>query len=111
MIRQISPKTSESIDHDPESDLAALELWPDEPDPEPRETSVWRGALAIAVTGAGVIALLSVMLLQSGYRIAAALWIWIGLPLVLATAAVRISAGRLRQDPSRHLAADVDATR
>jgi predicted signal transduction protein with EAL and GGDEF domain len=52
------------------------------------------------VTGAGVIALLSVMLLQSRYRIAAALWIWIGLPVVLAAAAaVRISAGQLRQDP------------
>jgi predicted signal transduction protein with EAL and GGDEF domain len=71
---------------------------PDEPDLGPGGMSVWLGALVIALTGVAVIVLLGVTLLQSGYRIASALWIWIGLPLVLAvTAAVRISAGRLRQ--------------
>jgi predicted signal transduction protein with EAL and GGDEF domain len=110
MISPTSPKTSESTDHDPESDFAVLDLWPDEPDLGPG-VSVWLGALVIALTGVAVIVLLSVTLLQSGYRIARALWIWIGLPLVLAvTAAVRISAGRLRQAPSRHVGADVDAT-
>jgi hypothetical protein len=110
MISPTSPKTHESIDRDPESDFAELDLWPNEPDLGPG-ISVWLGALVIALTPVAVIVLLSVTLLQSGYRIASALWIWIGLPLVLAvTAAVRVSAGRLRQAPSRHVGADVDAT-
>jgi hypothetical protein len=112
MISQISPQTSESIEHDPELDFAIPDLWPDEPDPDPRETSVWGGALFIALTSVGVIVLLGVALFQTGYRVVATSWIWIGLPVVrAAAAAVRISARRLRQAASRHVVADVGATR
>jgi predicted signal transduction protein with EAL and GGDEF domain len=49
------------------------------------------------VTGVATIVLLSAAVLQTAYHAALLLWIWFGLPLVLAVAAaVRISAGRLR---------------
>ena len=51
------------------------------------DASVWRGAIAIAVTGVAAIALLSVIVFQGGYFAVAALWIWLGLALLLAAAA------------------------
>jgi NADP-dependent 3-hydroxy acid dehydrogenase YdfG len=53
------------------------------------------GALAVTIAGVATIALMGVTLLQTGYRALAAIWIALGLPLVLlAAAAVRLSAGR-----------------
>jgi hypothetical protein len=76
---------------------AVLNLWPAEPDPSSDEAPLWRGAAAIAIAGVATIVLLSVVILESGYRAIAALWILVGSPLVLlAAAAVRFSAGRLR---------------
>jgi hypothetical protein len=74
---------------------AVLNRWPPESDFDPDRSS-WRGALAVTIAGVATIALLGVIILQTGYRALAAIWIALGLPLVLpAAAAVRFSAGRL----------------
>jgi hypothetical protein len=75
---------------------AVLNLWPPESNLDPEGQSLWRGALAIAIAGVATIALLGVLILQIGHGALAAIWMAVGLPLVLlATAAVRFSAGRL----------------
>jgi hypothetical protein len=48
------------------------------------------------VAGVATIVLLSAVVLQTAYHAVLLLWVWFGLPLVLAAAAAaRISAGRL----------------
>jgi hypothetical protein len=75
--------------------LAALALWPHDPDPDPRAAGLWRGAAALAVAGVATIVLLSAVALQSAYRAALSIWISLGLPIVLlAAAAARFTAGR-----------------
>jgi hypothetical protein len=75
---------------------AVLNLWPPEPDSDPGRSSLWRGALAIAIASIATIALLGILILQAGYWALAAIWIAVGLPpVLLAAAAVRFSAGRL----------------
>jgi hypothetical protein len=74
---------------------AVLNRWPPESDSDPDRSSFWRGALAVTIAGVATIALMGVTLLQTGYRALAAIWIALGLPLLLlAAAAVRLSAGR-----------------
>jgi hypothetical protein len=74
--------------------LAALALWPHDPDPDPRAAGLWRGA-ALAVAGVATIVLLCAVALQSAYRAALSIWISLGLPIVLlAAAAARFTAGR-----------------
>lgn len=74
---------------------AVLNRWPPESDSDPDRSSLWRGALAVTIAGVATIALLGGIILQTGYRALAAIWIALGLPLVLlAAAAVRFSAGR-----------------
>ena len=51
------------------------------------DASVWRRVIAIAATGVAAIALLSVIVFQGGYFAVAALWISLGLALLLAAAA------------------------
>jgi hypothetical protein len=75
--------------------LAALDLWPDEPDPDPRAAGLWRGAAAIAIAGVATIVLLSAVVLQSACGAALSIWIPPGLPIVLLAAfAARLTAGR-----------------
>jgi hypothetical protein len=74
---------------------AVLNRWPPESDSDPDRSGLWRGALVVTIAGVATIALLGVIILQTGYRALAAIWIALGLPLVLlAAAAVRFSAGR-----------------
>jgi hypothetical protein len=77
--------------------IPALELWPDNPDPDPRPRGVWRGAAAILITGLATIALISVADLETTHRVALGIWIWLGMPLLLlASATARFAAGRAR---------------
>jgi hypothetical protein len=74
---------------------AVLNRWPPESDSDPDRSGLWRGALVVTIAGVATIALLGVIILQTGYRALPAIWIALGLPLVLlAAAAVRFSAGR-----------------
>jgi hypothetical protein len=91
-------------DTDPDPYIAAvLNRWPPESDFDSDRSSLWRGALAVTIAGVTTIALLGVIIHQSGYRALAAIWIALGLPLVLlAAAAVRFSAGRRRPTRGPH---------
>jgi predicted signal transduction protein with EAL and GGDEF domain len=81
--------------HAAAGDYLALDLSPDDPDPEPGLARAWRGAAAIAVAGVATIVLLGAVVVQSGYRATPSIWIWLGLPIVLLTAAAaRLTAAR-----------------
>ena len=75
--------------------FAPLDLGLDDPDPVPRPCGVWRGAAAILIAGAATTALISVSILETTHRFALGIWVWLGMPLLLAAAAgVRVAAGR-----------------
>ena len=74
---------------------AVLNLWPPESRSDASGISLWRGALAIAIAGVATLVLLSAITLETGYHALAAIWISVGLPVVLlAAAAARFNAGR-----------------
>jgi hypothetical protein len=82
---------------------AVLNLWPPESDSSRDGTNVWRGALAIAISGVATLVFLGFVALESGYRALAAIWFSLGLPAVmLAAAAARISGGRVREAREPH---------
>jgi hypothetical protein len=96
MTRDVEFHASPAVsDADPYIE-AVLNLWPPESDSDLGRSSLWRGALAITIAGIATIALLGVLILQIGHGALAAIWMAVGLPLVLlAAAAVRFSGGRL----------------
>jgi hypothetical protein len=91
--------------------LAALDLWPDDPDPDPGVARLWRGAAAIAVAGVATIVLLGAVVVQCGYRATPSVWIWLGLSIVLLTAAAaRLTAARHRVAVRRETASSKRAS-
>jgi hypothetical protein len=101
--RRADPAVHAAADDHP----AALDLWPDDPDPDPGVARLWRGAAAIAVAGVATIVLLvGAVVVQSGYRATPSVWIWLGLPIVLLTAAAaRLTAARQNRVAVRREAA------
>jgi hypothetical protein len=93
-----------TIASDPDPYIAAvLNLWPPESDSDPGRPILWRGALAIAIAGVATLVLLSVVIFESGHRALAAIWISVGLPVVLlAAAAARFSAGHVHRARDPH---------
>jgi hypothetical protein len=93
-----------TIASDPDPYIAAvLNIWPPESDSDPDRPSLWRGALAIAIAGAATLVVLSVVILEGGYRALAEIWISLGLPVVLlAAAAARFSAGHVHRPGEPH---------
>jgi hypothetical protein len=78
--------------------IPALELWPDDADPDPRPRGVWRGAAAILIAGLATIVLISAAVHETTHRVALGIWVWLGMPLLLlASAAARVAAGRARR--------------
>jgi hypothetical protein len=81
--------------------IPALELWPDDLDPDPRPRGVWRSAAAILIAGLATIVLISAALLETTHRVELGIWVWLGMPLLLlASAAARVAAGRARAHAS-----------
>jgi hypothetical protein len=81
--------------------IRALELWPDDPDPDPQSRGVWRGAAAILIAGLATIVLISAAVLETTHRAALGIWVWLGMPLLLlASAAARVAAGWRRAHAS-----------
>jgi hypothetical protein len=80
-----------------------LNLWLAESESDLDRLSLWRGALALAIAGVATTVLLGAVILLIGYRSGAAIWISIGMPLLLlAAAAARFSAGRVRRAHQPH---------
>jgi hypothetical protein len=82
---------------------AVLNLWPPESHSDPGGTGHWQGALAIPIAGVATLVLLTAIILETGYHALAAIWISVGLPVVLlAAAAARFSAAHFARAGKPH---------